>query len=384
MPDQDAPMTNQTPQDQPDRQDLDGPDPADRAGESTLDADGLTAAERRAADRIAHRYDQLVSGSDGQDDSSADDGDQGAAAGGADSDETGAVGDDEASERSHDSTVEAGPGPQLSARQRDAARHFGLDDDDVAALGPRSIEVLDRLAKVRSDIGRRYSQIGRAEHNARVARGADGEEAGLPDDGGAVETGAAADPGGPTPLEARFDPDVDGPAADRLNRLVETVNGLVRTLGPVSQGVAELRQRQQRDNQRKAEAMAEAFFREASADHPHLGRGATSLLDADSPEARIRGALLEKASEIREGRRIAGGEDMDLHQSLREALAIVSPDSIRSAERRRISQGLRHRSRSIISRPTQRHTGRAFASDEDRAADEIATRARQLGVPLAL
>jgi len=351
MPDADARTTARTLPDVP--------PPAEPAGDADLDAGGLTAPGRLAADEIARKHDRLVPSA--------------AAAGGRPDSEDGPPaadeGGDDGPEASHDGPCAGGDEAALTARHREAARHFGLSEDDVEALGERAPAVLERLARIRSDIGRRYSQIGRAEQKAR-ARGRDD---GAP---------PAAD-AGPGSLAEPFDVEAHGPAAPALNRLVGTVNALARGLRSVRDGVDELRQRQQGEARRRQDAAADAFFAELRRDYPEFDLGPAEPAGDASPAARARRELLEKAAEIREGRRLACGEEMDFEQSLREALAVVRPEAIRSAERRRISESLRHRGRSLISRPAQRRADRPYDSDEDRAAQEIASRARQLGVPLA-
>jgi len=255
----------------------------------------------------------------------------------------------------------------LTAQQTDAARHFGLTDEDVAALGPAAEDVLTRLARIRSDISRRYSQIGRAQQRISGPSGRQSDPA-------ARGSGAADAPGRPLPPAERFDPQIDGPAAARLNRLVETVNALLAGRQPAfPEGGPSA------DDGREA---AEEFFALHAADCPQLGQGPTEQLAADSSAARLRRQLLGKAQEIRNGHRIVTGEPMSLGESLQQALAVVAPEAIRSAERRRIREGVRQRSRWLLSRPSGRHTAAAFASDEERAAAEISLRARQLGVRL--
>jgi len=51
--------------------------------------------------------------------------------------------------------------PTLTDKQIDAAKRMGLSADDLAALGDKAQVVADKLVKAQSEIGRRFSELGR-------------------------------------------------------------------------------------------------------------------------------------------------------------------------------------------------------------------------------
>lgn len=61
-------------------------------------------------------------------------------------------------------------------------------------------------------------------------------------------------------------------------------------------------------------------------------------------------ALLDKANEIACGYRLVHDKEMDLNESLREALAIICADSVADAQRRRIADDVKRRSEQIVAR----------------------------------
>ena len=239
-----------------------------------------------------------------------------------------------------------------SQRELEAARKFGLDDQDVAALvalGDSGRQLVGRLVKVDSDLGRRYSRIGRAER----AQGRDSSPAG---DGAAV-VGRPAD---------RGDDEWAG-MAQQLQRLREQVAELVQDL-------------QQNRTGQQSEA-AERFFAALDPEvYTEFGSGKSEELSADSPELRRRQELLTKAAEIRRGYELVHGEPLDTDESLRQALPIVAAEAQSQSEQRRLSRQLQRRSRQRISRPTQRRGGESYESAAEQTGRALAEWERTRGI----
>lgn len=211
-------------------------------------------------------------------------------------------------------------------REVNAARKFGLDEEDLAvltALGDRGRQLVERLVKADSDLGRRYSRIGRAE---RV-------------------------------LGRSSSPASDGARGD------DDWAGMARQLRQLREQVAELVQDVQHTRAGHQSEAAERCFAGLDPEvYSEFGRGRSEDLEADSPELRKRQELLTKAAEIRRGYELVHGKPMDGDESLRQALSIVAADAQSQSEQRRLAHQLRRRSRQRISRPTQRRGGESYES----------------------
>jgi hypothetical protein len=254
----------------------------------------------------------------------------------------------------------AAPGaPAFNPRQVGAARRFGFLEEDLVvleALGRTGRELLERLAKADSDLGRRYSRLGRAEQGTAVR-----SEGSLPV---RVSPALADAPTSrrdvaPTPPMAPVPPAASGP--DTAPDLAEE---LARLRGQVSQLLRETQEGQAA----RESADAERFFTRLDPQtYPEVAGGPTEKLAAGSPQRQIREALLVKALEIRSGRQAVSGKPMEVEESLREALTVLAPGAAAQAERKRLARQLRLREAGLIARPTQRG-GAALESPADRTA----------------
>lgn len=269
----------------------------------------------------------------------------------------------------------------FTARQVGAARRFGFAEEDlvvIEALGPAGKALLERLVKADSDIGRRYSRLGRAEQDHA------GEQPGREEsqtNAAMSVTGGPAD-GEPAVMPAGDDEQGDGAAESAQGSGAEP-SALAEELTQLRGQVAELAQAAQqavaeRDAASEAERTSaerfvtsgvERFFAQLDAvTYGQFGRGPSEALSPDSAERRSRQELLAKADEIRRGHEGVHASPMDVEESLRQALAIVDPDAPARRQREQLARQVRLRSAQILARPSQRRGADALESAADKTS----------------
>ena len=263
----------------------------------------------------------------------------------------------------------AAPGTApFTPRQVGAAEKFGFSEEDLVvleALGQTGRGLLERLVKADSEIGRRYSRLGRAEQSSE----------GIPDRG---PLGLPSRPAGVTPAATSATEDAStsqgdvaptpAPEAASLAEEVERLRGQVLQLEKEAKESQAARDQAAASRER---GEAERFFAQLDAqEYPQFGRGDSPPADLKegSSQGQAREELLVKAAEIRRGHALLHGREMDVEESLREALSVVAPGAAAEAARRRLARQLRLRSAGLICRPAQRRGGAELESPADRTA----------------
>jgi len=294
--------------------------------EASAEAD--EGAEQKAGDAIQAKLDEINSALKKE-----EGGDAGADAG------ADAKGDD-----ADKATEPPGDETQLTARQQNAARRYGLGDEDLAALGDKAGAVLDKLAAAHSDIGRRYSEIGRAQRQAPPEKKPEGKDQG-------------ADPG-----EALFDPDVWGDEGSKANK----------AFAALRQEFASLREfvDEYRTEQRGREA-DEFFAGLPKGMYPELGLGRISDVGEDSPEAEARAEIIEQAVLQQAGHEAVRGKALPFKDALKEALAVKYPDAPAKAARQAAADAKKRRSEQSTARPGSPRGTERKLTPEEKAAKAI-------------
>ena len=270
-----------------------------------------------------------------------------------DGDAAGQAGTD-ADDAPEDSGATSGVGgePAYTDRELNAAKRFGFDPENLDALGEQGKQLAERLAKIDSEIGRRYSKIGQTERVLRERESASGTER---DDAEQSEPS----PEEPPRSGQQFEHD------DRLDAMaqeVERLRGHVGSLVPDRESA----------DRRRAEAATDRFFAELDPEvYPQFGRGRWADLPEDSDQFQRRAEVATKAGEILRGYELVHGEPMEVAEALGQALAILAPEARVAADRRKLSDDLRQRARQRIARPTQRRTARAYESSEQRTVEAL-------------
>jgi len=315
------------------------------------------AANGRTDSSVEPMLDERTAAPDSTGDDSPPDGGQDAELDQPDAEqqETGPEADDAPVES--ETTAEGESEPPYTDRELNAARRFGVTADDLLALGAKGGELARRLAKAHSDIGRRYSRIGRTERMLREAAPANPQDAA--DGGPATEGAPSAAPAGPAPTPPRFDSD------DRLHAMARELSSLREQVDAVA---AEARSAEQC----RERAITDRFFSGLDLEvYPQFGAKRGADLPKDSPEYRRRAEVVTKANEIRRGYELVHGETMDLSEAMEEAVAIVAPDAKVAADRKRLSENLRRRARQRIARPTHRRSDRQYESPAERTIEVL-------------
>jgi len=261
----------------------------------------------------------------------------------------------------------AGSAESFTPRQVGAARKFGLAADNLAALaelGDKGRSLLDRLVKADSELGRRYSRLGRAE---QAAPGAASQKAGADDpEASCVSTGSASRHPRPTagasslpgPCPSDEPPVPQGEAAEQAAEME-------RLRGQVSQ----LTRAAEESQAAREQAEAERFFARLDPEvYDGFGRGPSQALPEGSPSRQRRQELLGKAAEIRRGRQALRSEELGVEESLAQALAILAPGAAARAQRRELARQVRLRQAGFLARPAQQRGPGALESPADRTA----------------
>lgn len=253
--------------------------------------------------------------------------------------------------------------PVFTDRHINAARRFGLEAADLEALGERGPAFAERLAKAHSDIGRRYSEIGRAERlRASVGTG----NALGPVGGGELPVAGNTDYGSSStsPQPATDNPQAASDATPEA--------ALRREFKQLRQYVSALAGELEEENKRRRSTAGEQFFAGLDAgSYPQFGVRVGGAGAGDGEPARNREELLTKADEILRGYQIVHGEPMDYDQALRQALAIVAGPAQLAAAKRQLAQDIQRRHDMRLPRPSQQGGQRQFGSPVERTRQAL-------------
>ncbi len=309
------------------------------AQETSPDPEALTEEELAVAEELGKGLDKIIDEENTAVDDPADEA---------------AEGEDEEGSKDTDEPTE----PELTGRQINAAKSYRIDEDAIKALGESAPSILDRLADANSDIGRRYSKLGRAE-KSDPSKGSD-------------------EPGEFEPIK-EFDPAEDEYLATAINPLVGIVNKLGERLGQVGTRADAAFARSEEEQMRRAEGQADGYFESVREDFPQFGDGPTGELGEHTPEHRARQELIEEAAALRKGYELVHDRKMSVRESLDRALNGIGMDAKVKAERARLRKGVNSRSRQITSRPTNRKGGDRLTPDQ-KAERSLGIKMKKLGL----
>ena len=242
--------------------------------------------------------------------------------------------------------------PTWTPQEISAAKRFGLSEEDYQALGEKGKDFAARLAKTQSDIGRRYSELGRAESAARDAPEVKSEPT--------IEK-----------FEHTFSEDIYGPEeAAALTQLATSFNRMQAMMEGVhkSSKAAEAAE---------TERAADAFF--VSLDtktYPEFGEGRGAELDRDGSELEARNRVFDKAVQLSLGHERATGIPMDFEDALQQALLIEAPNAQVETARR----NARDRRKHAVPRPDKNRSTRRPMSSDEKTMAALSKKEAELGV----
>lgn len=243
--------------------------------------------------------------------------------------------------------------PVYSDRELNAAKRFGFDPEALDALGDQGKALAERLAKIQTDIGRRYSRIGQTERLLRDQQ-------------------IDPDPSDDESVEESEHPDAASPAATGRPEQGGPLGALGQEVASLREQIDSLAADRWRRQWHEAQAQTDRFFAGLDSDvYPQFGLVPWAQLPDDSGEFQRRAELVTKAGEILRGHELVHGRPMDVADALEQALAIVAPEAKVAADRRKLSDDLRRRARQRIARPTQRRTTREYESPQQRTAEAL-------------
>ena len=252
--------------------------------------------------------------------------------------------------------------PTFTDRELRAAKQFGFDAEDLAVLpADKAAALKEKFIKAQSDLGRRYSKIGRAMaelHEQPVSR--------------AVDSGKPADAagGGDKPVFSADDYGEDG--AKLLNAYDAR---LVKLEAQWTAQQVELARADRARSVREVDGM----FAKLDPEMYPVGKGSGADLDSLSDEFDNRMKVLGELEIIQAGYRQVNGEDMPLAEAMEQALLICFPE----AHTNKARKGLEGKIQQRRSQQTARATGKAGSpsyKDADEAAmAAVADKDRELG-----
>lgn len=248
------------------------------------------------------------------------------------------------------------------------AGQLGYTEEEIADLIEEDAGPIERAARKHSQ---KLSEHGRALAEAEKAKAA--ADAG---DEGSSRHGTEDDFVEDDLFSAEG---VPFPAIGKLNIMrAETAD--------INERLEILEGRDKRRENAQTDKTVEEFWASLEGDaYKQFGEGVTVDLIEGSPERELRAKLIEKAGEIRAGHASVNDGEMDLGESLQQALLILASEEItRAAEQEGEKRGARkkrHKQRS--GGPTQRATTPPeYATPEAAAAAEIERQATALHIKL--
>lgn len=246
-----------------------------------------------------------------------------------------------------------------TAAQTRMAKQLGYTSEEIAELTEEDIEPLERAARKHSQ---RMSEIGRTQAEAKKAA----EAAAAAGDKGASRPGTEDDF-----VEADLltvDDEGAYPALGKLNTMKAEIADIAEQLG-------EMREKEQKREDAETDNVVEKFWSELDAKvHTEFGEGPTTGLIEGSPERELRAKLIEKAGEIRAGHASTNDGEMDLGESLEQALLIIGSEAIKRAAKQAGEKeaARKRRTKQRSAGPTQRPTTQTgYRTPEEAAVAEI-------------
>lgn len=262
---------------------------------------------------------------------------------------------DVADEDDGEATESDSDAPTLTRRQLNAAKKFGLSEEDAEGL-PAAVR--DKLVKMDSDLGRRYSELGRAKESKPEDSTGDDDSSfdiELPDYDFSNDDGV-----------------FDEKEAAALNQLKAGVAMIADQLKSVLGSVGGLDEFRESIESERYVQKADRFFDTVDGLDDVFGEGSLSDL-GDGPEAEARLALIEEAGYIMRGAE-AVGRPMSFDEAHQQALYKLHGDRLleQASEngKKAIAAKARKRRATAANRPNQR--GTRAPSDEPRTMDDVA------------
>lgn len=221
--------------------------------------------------------------------------------------------------------------PTYTPAELSAAQRFGVPEDELTP------GLAEKLAKAQSDIGRRYSQLGRKEQEARTAPAKPPEPA--------FEK-----------FEHKFDPEVYGDDVDIFTKMMNRINEM-------SEQMTGFQKTSETAQLAESERVADSFFeRLDSKTYPEFGEGRGAELDHGGPAMEARNRVWEKANQLSLGCELASGTPMDFEDALQQALCIEAPNA-KVETARRDARNSRKRG---VTRPNKSRTSRTQLSADEK------------------
>jgi len=265
--------------------------------------------------------------------------------------------------------------PKLTAKQAEALKHFGVDPEDVLAMGQDGIRLAEKLAKARSDVSRMASEKGQLDAQLKALREKTATNRTQQDEtSGERDESQAGEQDGDklAQLDASdwFD---DEQVAGKLNRNFELLN---RSISAIAERLNGLDQSSQHETERHETALHDEFFDSLNKQdwESTFGRGAMSTLAEDSTEAANRARVVEAYNAIMDLAE-QRGHSVTPKDAMRRALAAEFPDEFEKAAQRSASDAARRRRRGASEQPTGR---RKAAPPVDAQADATEQLAKDL------
>lgn len=255
----------------------------------------------------------------------------------------------------------------LDPTLRQAAKRAGMTDEEIDQLWKETPEVAEktfvRLHSHYNDLSMRYAQLGQVPTGQPNANNQN-RLAATPDDKGE-----------PNLLEQIYGPDKlagyeEKYGEDFMRDIVQPV------LGPLNQMRGFLEQQQMA----AVSAEINTFFDGLSDDYKkYYGKDG----DATSEQVEARNRLGRLADQIRAGA-MTQGIDMTIGQALERANSIVASDYASELERKRLTNQVKKRSKTITNKPSQRKASgsKTPTKSRDKAMQSYARRAGELGITI--
>ena len=256
----------------------------------------------------------------------------------------------------------------LDKKLLETAKYYSLDPKK---LGENATEVLTKLSKARSEIGKKFSELGRLKVDKPSEETQDTNEKVSEKVSDVVNK-----------LEVEFSEGDFGEYAPKMNEMVKVMNSLIERYEPLRNKLDkfdEVEKYVSTQNEQELESKTDAWFKDNSKDYPELGSSQTAKLKEDSSEYANRMLIIEKATAIRHGY-AATGKDITPEEAMKEALLIVSSDWKENKIKNKVRSQLRTKSGQFISRAAPRNSVTSLATDEKRRLQGVAQKMKEIGM----
>lgn len=266
------------------------------------------------------------------------------------------------------------PKVALSEGQLRAAKHLGYTDEEIAALTPQEVRLVERssarVRRVEGQYGRMKQQMDSALKTVTEPKTGKAGTAQLETEDGR-ETGVAPSKAVQIP---RMTPD-DSPDDfyAKVNAIAEWAERSDATIAEVRKKLAGLEESFQESAAEPLEAAMDDFFSKLDSDiFPEFGRGRTRDLDPDSPESEERGRFIDAAAAITDMYEKIGRDDVPLETVCDEALQKLTGERYGKFKQKSAAKTAAGSITSGTARPTGTQGRADTRTPEQRAADELA------------